>query len=186
MLPATEIPETFNVSTAFLDLNLEQGRGDRVALYAGDLAITYRQLLEQVNRAGNALWALGVRPEERVFLLLLDSPEFACLFWGAIRIDAVPVPTNTARRPADYASMLRDSRAGVLAVSEELLPAVEPLCSDLPRLRHVLVAGEGRPGRHALEDLLAAADPDFTPASTHRDEPAFWLWSSGSTTRSSC
>jgi acyl-coenzyme A synthetase/AMP-(fatty) acid ligase len=106
MLPSIEIPEVFNVSTAFLDQNLEQGRADRVAIYAGDRRITYRDLGAQVNRAGNALRALGVRPEERVFLLLLDSPEFAYLFWGAIRIGAVAVPTNTALRPQDYAYML--------------------------------------------------------------------------------
>ena len=177
-----ELPERFNVSTAFLDRNLEQGRGDRAAIYAGDEKITYHRLLEQVNRAGNALRGLGVRPEERVFLLLLDSPELAYLFWGAIRIGAVAVPTNTGLKPHDYDYMLRDSRAGVLVVSEELLPAIEPVLAGLPALRHVVVAGsQAPPGRHALRDLLASADPALDPAPTHRDEPAFWLWSSGST-----
>jgi len=125
MTASVDVPETFNVSTAFLDRNLEQGRGDRIAIYAGDDRITYRVLLAQVNRAGNALRALGVRPEERVFLLMLDSPDLASLFWGAIRIGAVAVPTNTALKSHDYAYMLRDSRAAVLVVSEELLPAVE-------------------------------------------------------------
>lgn len=183
MTSPADLPERFNVSTAFLDANLEQGRGDRVAIYAGDERITYRRLLEQVNRAGNALRGLGVRPEERVFLLMLDSPDLAYLFWGAIRIGAVAVPTNTALKPHDYAYMLRDSRAGALVVSEELLPAVEPVLGDLPALRHVLVAGSQAPssGRHALRDVVAAADAALDPAPTHRDEPAFWLWSSGST-----
>jgi benzoate-CoA ligase family protein len=181
MLPSIEIPEVFNVSTAFLDQNLEQGRADRVAIYAGDRRITYRDLGAQVNRAGNALRALGVRPEERVFLLLLDSPEFAYLFWGAIRIGAVAVPTNTALRPQDYAYMLRDSRASVLVVSEDLLPAAEEAMRHSPPLRHVIVAGEPRRGQHALADLLSDAGPDLSPAPTHKDEPAFWLWSSGST-----
>src|SRR5579884_759296 len=176
-----ELPETFNASTAFLDENLTRGRADRVAILAGDRTLTYRELAAQVNRAGNALRTLGVRPEERVLLLLLDSPEFAWLFWGAIRIGAVPIPTNTALHPADYAYMLRDSRASVLAVSEELLPAVEGVLADLRSLRHVVVAGEPRRGQHALHDLMAAADAELAPAPTHRDEPAFWLWSSGST-----
>jgi benzoate-CoA ligase family protein len=178
-----ELPEAFNVSTAFLDRNIEEGRGDAVAIYAGDERITYRTLLANVNRAGNALRALGVRPEERVFLLMLDTPELAYLFWGAIRIGAVAVPTNTALKPHDYAYMLRDSRASVLVVSEELLSVAEPVLRDLPGLRHVVVAGAETPGakRHALRELLASADPTLDPAPTHRDEPAFWLWSSGST-----
>jgi benzoate-CoA ligase family protein len=183
MTGSADLPQTFNVSTAFLDWNLEQGRGNRVAIYAGAEQLTYRALLAQVNRAGNALRALGVRAEDRVFLLMLDSPDLASLFWGAIRIGAVAVPTNTALTPHDYAYMLRDSRAGVLVVSEELLPVVEPVLRDLPALRHVIVAGGSASGggRHALRDLLAAADPALDPAPTHRDEPAFWLWSSGST-----
>ena len=183
MTASVDVPEAFNVSTAFLDHNLEQGRGDRVAIRAGDERITYRALLAQVNRAGNALRALGVRPEERVFLLMLDTPDLAYLFWGAIRIGAVAVPTNTALKPPDYAYMLRDSRAGVLVVSEELVPAVEPALRDAPALRHIIVTGAGTPGpnRQALRALLAAADSTLDPAPTHRDEPAFWLWSSGST-----
>ena len=183
MTASVDVPETFNVSTAFLDRNLEQGRGDRIAIRAGDERITYRALLARVNRAGNALRALGVRPEERVFLLMLDSPDLAALFWGAIRIGAVAVPTNTALKSPDYAYMLQDSRAAVLVVSEELLPAVEPALKDLPALRHVIVAGGSAtaPGRHALRALLDSADPTLDPAPTHRDEPAFWLWSSGST-----
>jgi len=83
----------------------------------------------------------------------------------------------------DSAYMLRDSRVTVLAVSEELLPVVEPALRDLPAIRHIIVAGAEAHGeqRHALRDLLASADPALDPAPTHRDEPAFWLWSSGST-----
>ncbi len=181
MIRPGDLPETFNVSTVFLDENLERGRGDRVAIYAGDRRITYREVLAQVNRAGNALRGLGVRPEERVLLLLLDSPEFAYLFWGAIRIGAVPVPTNTALRAQDYEYMLRNSRAAALVVSEELLPAVEEVLPGMTTLRHVVVTGSARRGRHSLDELMAAAEPELAPAPTHRDEPAFWQWSSGST-----
>jgi benzoate-CoA ligase family protein len=195
MARSLDIPEAFNVTTAFVDENLEAGREGAVAILAGDRRITYGDLAEQINRAGNALRGLGVRPEERVFLLTLDSPEFAYLFWGAIRIGAVAVPTNTALRPQDYAYMLRDSRAGVLAVSESLLPVVEPVLGEAPDLRHLIVVeetgqadgaagsapGAARPARHRLDDLLRAAAARLAPARTHRDEPAFWLWSSGST-----
>jgi acyl-CoA synthetase (AMP-forming)/AMP-acid ligase II len=49
-----------------------------------------------VNRVGSALEVeLGVRPEERVVLLMLDGPEMIAAFFGAIKIYAVPVPLNT-------------------------------------------------------------------------------------------
>src|SRR3989442_579588 len=110
MTAPTELPEQFNVSTAFLDRNVDEGRGGRVAIYAGDERITYRTLLSQVNRAGNALRALGVRPEERVLLLMLDTPEFAYLFWGAIRIGAVAVPRTRRSSPTPPPTSFRTAR----------------------------------------------------------------------------
>ncbi|HXX38093.1 MAG TPA: benzoate-CoA ligase family protein [bacterium] len=176
-----EVPDAFNVSTAFLDRHLENGSGDRIAIYAGDQQITYRALLERASRAGNALRTLGVRPDERVFLLLPDTPELAYLFWGAIRIGAVAVPTNTGLRAQDYANMLRDSQATTLVISQDLVPVVERVLPEARCLRHIVVAGERGAGALVLQDLLDAAEPALEPAATHRDQPAFWLWSSGST-----
>ncbi|HXR37882.1 MAG TPA: AMP-binding protein, partial [Terracidiphilus sp.] len=64
------LPEPFNVAAWLVDRNLEEGRGDNVAIECGDERVTYRQLAERANRLGNALCALGVRMEERVLLIL--------------------------------------------------------------------------------------------------------------------
>src|SRR5204863_8773535 len=88
-ITADSIPDEFNVATYFVDRNVAEGRGDNVAIEYGDDRITYRQVLENVNRFGNALKkTLGVRLEERVLLLLLDCPEYAYAFFGAIKIGA--------------------------------------------------------------------------------------------------
>ena len=94
------LPETFNVATHFVDRNVQEGRGAKVAIECGDEQVTYQQLLENTNRVGNVLLALGVRPEERVLLLLLDTPEFLYSFFGAIKIGAVAVPVNTQAKTA--------------------------------------------------------------------------------------
>src|SRR5947209_7345858 len=86
-------PERYNVST-LIDRNLEQGRGGKVAIYHEDEQITYGDLLGRVCAMGRALRSLGVVREQRVLLLLDDSPSFPVAFFGAIRIGAVPVPVN--------------------------------------------------------------------------------------------
>ena len=86
------LPETFNVATYFVDRNVQQGRGDKIAIECGDEKVSYQQLLERTNRVGNALRKLDVRLEERVLLLLTDTPEFLYCFFGAIKIGAVAVP----------------------------------------------------------------------------------------------
>ena len=118
------VPELFNVATYFVDRNVAAGRGGHVAIECGDARITYDEVLRNVNRTGNALRRLGVRPEERVLLLLLDGPEFVYGFFGAIKIGAVPIPLNTLWKPADYQHVIRDSRASVLVVSPSPVVAV--------------------------------------------------------------
>src|SRR5574337_476056 len=117
--PALNLPHEFNAAAYFVDRHLRDGRGNNVAIECGDERVTYAQLGERVNRLGSALLSLGVRMEERVFLLLLDTPEFAYSFFGAIKIGAVAVPVNTLLKPGDYAYLLNDCRARVAIVSEQ-------------------------------------------------------------------
>src|SRR5215471_10804541 len=174
---ALGVPETFNAATHFVDRHVADGRGARVAIECGDERVTYAGLAERVNRFGTALRdVLDVRPEERVVLLLVDTPAFHTAFFGAIKIGAVPIPTNTFWKTADYRHVLNDSRARVAIVSEELLPKIAAIDrADVPALRHVVVTGS------AFDELLARGSADLAAEPTSRDAPAFWLYSSGST-----
>ncbi|HJZ76482.1 MAG TPA: benzoate-CoA ligase family protein [Vicinamibacterales bacterium] len=180
------IPATFNVATHFVDRNVDAGRGAHVAIECGDQRITYAEVLANVNRVGSALRRLGVRPEERVVLLLPDGPEFVYSFFGAIKIGAVPIPLNTLWKPADYGHVLHDSRAVVVIVADDLLPAIEAVPAARGRsVRHVIAAGPGdvmQTHLHTRFSMLVRQGSDECEAEpTHRDAPAFWLYSSGST-----
>ena len=174
--------EPFNAATRFVDRNVREGRGAKIAIESGDERVSYRQLQEQVNRAGNALCGLGVRPEERVLLLLLDSPEFLYCFFGAIKMGAVAVPVSTLLKPSEYEYLLNDTRARVAVVSDSLLPLLEPIArGHLRYLRTVITVG-GPTGHHpCLRERLSAASPQLEAEPRSRDDAAFWLYSSGST-----
>ena len=181
---ALGIPETFNVAPHFVDRNVEEGRGAHVAIECGDARITYDDVLLNVNRFGSALRRIGVRPEERVLLLLLDGPEFVYSFFGAIKAGAVPIPLNTLWKPADYQHVIRDSRAGVLIVSATLLPQIEKIpAGERHSLRGIYVVGsaESIHTHTGFDALLAEGSADLDAEPTSRDAPAFWLYSSGST-----
>jgi benzoate-CoA ligase family protein len=177
-----ELPSRFNAADHFVDRNVRDGRALKVAFECADEMVTYGQLLERVNRLGNALRKLGVRAEERVALLLLDTPEFAYGFFGAIKIGAVAVPMNTMVQPADWEYMLNDSRARVVIVSEPLLPQFQSISrSSLPHLQNVLVAGAAPDGAVSLRHVLEESSSELEAQSTSKDDAAFWLYSSGST-----
>jgi benzoate-CoA ligase len=119
--------------------------------------------------------------ENRVLLLLYDSPEFAASFFGAMKIGAVPVPVNTMMRAQDYVYFLNDSRAKVVIAHRALWDEVARVRDQLAYLKHVVIVGEPEPGQHAFDQWIAPASPALDPAPTSKDDAAFWLYSSGST-----
>ena len=173
----------FNAAAHFVDRHVAEGRGGKVAIECGDRRVTYAEVLDGVNRAGRGLRdSLGVRPEERVALLLRDGPEFACVFFGAMKLGAVPIPINTLWKASDCQYVLHDSRARVLVVDEALLPQVQAIPRDaLPHLHAIVVVGRAPAATVAFADLLQAGSAGLDAEPTSRDAAAFWLYSSGST-----
>jgi benzoate-CoA ligase len=177
-----QLPQEFNVAAYFIDRNVLEGWGNNVAIECGEQKVTYEQLLERVNRAGNALVECGVRPEERVVILLHDTPEFLYSFFGAIKIGAVAVPLNTLLRPPEYEYILRDTRARVVIVDEALLGQIRDTVLREPgTVSHVVVVGNAPPGCVSFHEALERASPQLEPAATRKDDAGFWLYSSGST-----
>ncbi|HEY7348543.1 MAG TPA: benzoate-CoA ligase family protein [Ktedonobacterales bacterium] len=187
-IPQIVLPDTYNAASTFLDRNVEEGRGERIAVYYEDQGWTYRQLQALANRIGNSLDNLGMEREQRVALLLLDSPQLAAAFLGAIKLGAVPIPMNTSLRPADYVYILNDSRAKALLVDAALWPQIAGVRSQLQHLRHIVVigrskldAGEEQVGLLDFDEWVAGASDALAAAPTSKDDTAFWLYSSGST-----
>ena len=131
------IPRDLNAAHWFVDRHVEEGRDGRLAIIYEGQRLTYGDVYAGANRVGNMLRRLGVTIEQRVVLLLPDGPEFVSSFWGALKIGAVPVPTNTLLKARDYEYILKDSRATVVIAGEPLVAAVEEVRPRLPDLTHV-------------------------------------------------
>src|SRR5437588_2398715 len=153
--PIVDVPERFNIADYLVDRHVREGRGSRTAILCGDESVTYGQVAERSNRLANGLRSLGVRREERVLLLLLDTPAFAYSFFGAQKIGAVPIPTNTLLKSQDYRYMLNDSRATVAIVSQSLLPQLTAITrSELPYLEHIVIDGAASGEMSGLDQIL--------------------------------
>jgi benzoate-CoA ligase len=167
-------PREYNAAVDLVERNVAAGRGGKIAYIDDTGRCTYAELAERVDRAANALLALGLQREQRMAIAMLDSCDWPVLFLGAIKAGIVPVAMNTLLTPADYEYQLRDSRACALFVSEPLLKNFEPIRKNCPDLQHVVLASQ-------LKDLLQKQKAKATAARTTRDDMCFWLYSSGST-----
>src|SRR3954453_446451 len=176
----TPLPRDYNAAVDLIGRNLEAGRGAKVAIRDDRGAYSYAELAERVDRFANVVIGLGILPEQRILLCLLDSIDFPTAFLGAIKAGIVPVPVNTLLTTADYDFMLRDSRARLLVVSPPLLANFRPILERHSELK-VMVAVDDGAGYPRLAELMAGARSEFAAARTSCDDICFWLYSSGST-----
>ena len=171
----------FNAADYFVDRNIRQGKGHKIAIYTEHRNYTYNDVQKMVNKTANAMRDRGLRIEERVMMLMLDVPQFYAIFWGAIKLGAIPIPVNTMLNPEDYEFYLNDSRARLLVVSEELLPVINKIKGDLPYLRDIIVISEVEGAHIPFKQKYKSAPATIKTTSTTRDDVGFWLYSSGST-----
>ena len=176
-----DLPRDWNAAHWFVDRHIDEGRDGCLAILHEGRRLSYGDVYGGVNQLGNALRRLGVVMEQRVVLLLHDSPEFVWSFWGALKIGAVPIPTNTLLKPRDLEYILRDSRAAVVIASEPLASAVEEVRGKVSSVTHVVVAGNASAGQLSYAELVGREKAELAPAPTTKDDVAFWLYTSGTT-----
>ena len=178
-----ELPDRYNLVDHFVDRHIREGRGDQTAIVSGGRRLTYREIAEQVDRAGNGLLHLGLQEEQRVLLVLPDIPEFAAAYFGTMKIGAVAVPSSTALRASDYAYFLQESRARIAIVHSTLLAEFGPALSGQRYCTNVIVCGDPVDGYIPWNQFLESSSAKLEAAPTTKDDAAFWLWTSGSTGR---
>lgn len=180
-IPQYRFPEPFNCAEYFIDRHIAEGRGSKVAVRTLSRDVTYAELLDNVNRFGNTLAALGIGRGERVLMVVNDCPEFFFLFWGAIKAGIIPVPLNALLRANDFAFYIQDSECAGLVYSPEFAGEIEAalgLCAWRPK---VVLRMEG--GEDTLTARACDASPDLRPVPSSAHDDCFWLYSSGTTGR---
>ena len=180
-MQSSDIPRIYNAAEDLVGRHLKAGRGAKTAYIDDAGQYTFGEIAESVNRFGSALLALGLRMEDRVLIAMHDSIDWPVAFLGAIKAGIVPVAVNTLLTPKDYEFMLSDSRAKALLVSEPLLPQFQSCIGKLPFLKHVIVSGSSSHSFLSFKKLLEEGKTELAAAPTTRDDPCFWLYSSGST-----
>jgi benzoate-CoA ligase family protein len=173
-----DLPERLNIADHFLDARVREGRGSRAALHTDAGTLTYAEVQALAHRFGNLLAAQGVEPEQRVVIALPDGPEFVAALFGTLELGAVVVMVNPALPAGDLAHLFDYSRARVVVTDGGAAERVREAAAGARFPRAVLAVGE-----QELSRRLDAASPRLETFPTHRDDPAFWLFSGGTTGR---
>lgn len=169
-------------SSTLIDGWLEAGRADdTVLITADDEPWTASRLYGAVGAVAARLADAGIGREDRVLLVLDDTPAFPAVFLGAMRVGAVPVPVNFLARDEDFGYFLDDSYAVAAVVDHAFLDRVGPQVAQRHGVELIVANGPAPAPAHSLDEWLAAGPTVIEPVTTHPDDMAFWLYSSGST-----
>jgi len=179
-------PARINPARELLDENVEQGRGDRPALYFQDRVITYRSLQEQANRLGNVLASQGVEEEDRVVILSPNQPLSVVANFGAMKLGTLPVPASPLLSPPEVAWVVNNSEARALLVHTAMLPLVEKARRDFAREPVILglapLSDElNQAGVQSVLPLMEKADAKLDPVLREKDRVGILLYTSGTT-----
>ncbi|MCW2584077.1 MAG: Long-chain-fatty-acid--CoA ligase [Klenkia sp.] len=191
---ATTLPELLRVTAA--------GTPDAPALVTGGTRWTYAQLSAEVDLAADVLAGLGVGPGDTVALLAPNTASWVPVSFGAMALGARVDAFNTWVKAYDLEHLLASSAASVLVLADrvrgsDLLAELESLLPELtdtadgrwhsdrfPALRHVVVLGDRvSAGALSWTALAAAATPTTREPVARAEDPAFVLYTSGSTSR---
>ncbi|GAA4788248.1 benzoate-CoA ligase family protein [Actinomycetospora chlora] len=186
--------ESFNATEYLVGRRLAAGDGDRVAVRAPSATLTYAQLDAEVGRVASGLAALGVQPEQRVVLCMVDEVELFTGILATMRLGAVAVPVSTMLRGPELAVLVGDSRARLLLTSSEFADtsrvAVATAREAGADVAEVVVTGDDPSGfgsgvgTRTWAEMLAAGEAlGGTPPAydTWDESQALWLYTSGTT-----
>jgi benzoate-CoA ligase len=156
--------------------------------------ISYEELRQRTLAAGRILTSFALKPGERVALLLDDSPEFVSFFVAICSSGAIAVPINMGLHLEEQIAILKDSDASVAIVEGHLCDALlSRTAGELENLKtvvsltreHYASSTTASPSIafHTFDELLqsSAALQPVAFRDTNANEPAFILYTSGST-----
>jgi 2-aminobenzoate-CoA ligase len=193
MWPEYLVPEEFadtpsegNLADFLLDRHVREGRGDNPAIKFMDKTITYAQLQQQVNKFGNALKDIGVEPQDRVGIRLVNSPQAVVAIFAIEKIGAIPVPTSPLWSGEEVAFVANDAEMKLFIVNAPLMPPVEQAKPNFKHGTKVIVIG-GDPaevkaaGNMVYEEMLEAGSPELEATMLKADDIGIMLYTSGTT-----
>jgi acetyl-CoA synthetase len=187
-----DIPEFFNIGVACTDAHLATPLADRVAVIVDDdtlgvRRLTFAELAARTSRFGQLLGDLGVGVGERVLIRLPNCIEYPTVFLGAMKRGAIPVPTSILLTAEEVLHLAQDSGATTLVTDRTTWNALHDTIESLGHVLHVVLTGMGEraaPRRVAVTDLdvaLAAVGRCQEPRRTRADDPAYLVYTSGTT-----
>lgn len=181
-----DVPDKLNLADHLVDRHVREGRGENVAVKFMDKAITYAQLQKMINQFGNALREVGVEPQDRVGIRLVNTPQSLVTIFAIEKLGAIPVPTSPLWSREEIAYVVNNAEMKFFVVNSPLMEQVEAARPKFEFGTKVIVIGgdpvEVRSSGHLVfEEMVAKGGPYLEPAMLSAHDIGVILYTSGTT-----
>ena len=156
----------------------------KTAIALGERRLSYAELDEASNKIANALIKMGVSKGDRVAILLSNSPEFAVIYFGIIKIGAIAVPLDTKYKVGELASLFDDSQPKVLVTESPFLEPLVPILPGFEYMEHVIDLSSRHEGRFlSYQEIMATSSARKVKIAPESEDIASIAYTSGPTFR---
>lgn len=177
-------PPEVNMFAEIIDRHVAHGQGDRPAVIWEGGSWTFRELGAEAGRIAVGLRSLGLAKGDRLLVRSRNSAPSVAVVLAALKIGVVPVLTNSLLAEAEIDYILENSGARIACVPEPFAEPVRALLAKGRLDRIVLLEGQARsPDEVAYADIRHPAGESLPTVTTDAMDPAFMLYSSGTTGR---
>ena len=142
--------------------------------------ITYETLERQVNAVAAGLLQLGLKQGDLALIKMSNCTEFAAAFLAAVKLGIIPVLVNSMLSASELKSVLEQAQPRLVFTETACCEAVRELRRD-GLFKDVVCAGDAAPGEISFASLLEPSGASVSTAETAADEPAFIVYTSGTT-----
>jgi O-succinylbenzoate-CoA ligase len=146
-----------------------------------NVRMNYAEMNALANQCAKVLTSLGIGEGDRVALLMPNSVEFCCLFYGAAKIGAVAVPLNTRLAAPEVDFILSDSGSKVVIYGEALATVVDAIKGDADSSCTVSDWVPAGGSVDSLSERVKAADASEPAGEYGGADNLFIMYTSGTT-----
>jgi acyl-CoA synthetase (AMP-forming)/AMP-acid ligase II len=156
---------------------------DHPAIVFEGRTISFGRFHERLKRLGNALFAGGAKPQDRVAILAMNCPEYLEVQGVAGLAGFIAVGINYRLAAVEQAEILRDCAPAVFIFESGYTERAAELCAALPKGARLVCIGAAPAWAQSYEALISRASDAALPYRARESDTVLLVYTSGTTGR---
>lgn len=155
---------------------------DKTALEFGGHTLSYQKVKEASDRLAAGLQHMGIRPGDRMAVMLPNVPHTVLTFFALFKLGATIIPVSIHYKEEEIHHQLEDSEARGIVYPDRYRQRVYTALQGLDHCDYwVVLGGEAKEGEVRLTYLMETYEPLETSDDTHPDDTALIVYTAGTT-----